>query len=250
MKYFYLGVNLRWLVTEIDWPDVQVFHDWVDAFKAAFKDATRGIRFTEISAYLTAAAAYAYNERRQTPLARQTYDDLFSLIISAGPVPSFIPVYAPHNPDHLPRLSEQAHFVGSATHGGLNFTTATSNVRNSFVTFKLPDSTVSVGQIKSIFHHRRMESKRMIVEPFVVINEYASLSSEDQPHDPFHRFPELQTRLYYNMFHPQTRLVRLSDIVAHAATLPYTPKDIVQPCVIVKSLDRVCSICNDRINIC
>ncbi|KAI0788085.1 hypothetical protein C8Q74DRAFT_1366864 [Fomes fomentarius] len=67
MKYFYLGVNLRWLVTEIDWPDVQVFHDWVDAFKAAFKDATRGIRFTEISAYLTAAAAYTYNERQQTP---------------------------------------------------------------------------------------------------------------------------------------------------------------------------------------
>ena len=77
------------------------------------------------------------------------------------------------------------------------------------------------------------------MEPFIVIQQYVPLSPDDTKSDPFCAFPALDTWLYYDTFKPLDLVIQLSDIVAHCATLEYMPKGVKNPCIIVRSLDRV-----------
>ena len=77
------------------------------------------------------------------------------------------------------------------------------------------------------------------MEPFVVVQQYVPLSPDDAKSDPFRAFPALDTWLYYDMFKPLNLVIRLSDIVAHCATLEYMPEGVKNPCIVVRSLDRV-----------
>lgn len=96
----------------------------------------------------------------------------------------------------------------------------------------------SAGRIEEIFMHRRVENKRVIVDPFLTIREYVPLSLDHQEADPFGAFPDLDTKLYYDKLGP-ARVVPLRDVVSHAAVLTCTPDDIGRQCIIAKSLDRV-----------
>ena len=66
-----------------------------------------------------------------------------------------------------------------------------------------------------------------------------SLQSDHQRHDLFASFPELETRLYYNEFYPEARVIRLADMISHFAALIYTPEEIAKECIVARSLDRV-----------
>ncbi len=241
MKYFYIGVNLKWIMATFTWPDIDVFKDWLAAFKAAFKDVTRGIRFTEVYADADASDTYTYNERRHTILQPSVYDQLFNLICPAGHRPRYVSTHTAANPSRLPRLPEEGHFVRSISRGSVKFTTHESGSRDCYISFTDgPGTSTSAGRIEKIFYHRRSVKRgSQIIEPFLVVSEYVHLSTEHHAKDPFSSFPDLQTQLYYTDFKPERRLVPLANVVSHAAVLPVTLESIGRKCVAVKVLDRV-----------
>ncbi|RDX44271.1 hypothetical protein OH76DRAFT_1359820 [Lentinus brumalis] len=240
MRYFFFGVNLRWIVGTFNWPDADVFKDWLAAFKAAFKDVTRGIRFTEVFASTSTSDKYTYNERRHTTLNPSVYDQLLHLVCPPGHRPQFVSTTAP-NPKKLPRLPEEGHFLTSVSRGTVKFTTHKSGGRDCYISFTDGTGTTALsGRIEQIFYHRRtVKRATQIVEPFLVVSEYAQLSTEDATRDPYRSFPYLQSQLYYADFKPGTRLVPLRDVVSHATVLPVSLESIDRACVAVKVLDRV-----------
>ncbi|PIL28486.1 hypothetical protein GSI_08524 [Ganoderma sinense ZZ0214-1] len=99
--------------------------------------------------------------------------------------------------------------------------------------------TVRAARIEDIFYHKRIEGGLDIVEPFVVVKEYVALRPEHRWHDPFARFPNLETKIYYNRFQSNARVIRLSDVVSHFAAFTCTPEAIGVECVVARSLDRL-----------
>ena len=248
MKFFYIGANVRWLMSTTPWPDEPMYHEMMITFQRAYKDATRGTRVTDTPSFgpdfSHIDASPDYNHLKEQPLESSIYTQLFSLVQSSGGV-----CYKSHlaqDVDGRPRLPAVGGFVASIRRSGMTFTTSRNSVGDSRVTFidrTGPADTdpqyPSAGQIEDIFYHRRLEGSRTVVEPFVVVKKYVPLSADHSPHDPFRRFEDLQTRIYYDEFFPDLRVVPLRDIVAHFASLVYTPPGIERPCVIVRSLDRV-----------
>ncbi|PIL35041.1 hypothetical protein GSI_02828 [Ganoderma sinense ZZ0214-1] len=247
MRYFYMGANARWLMSTTPWPDDAVYQDMMMAFKRAFKDATRGTRVTDIPSFgpdfLKSETNPDYDRLKEKPLIPSVYDSLYSWVNASSPI-DFQSAFAPHL-DGRPRLPALGAFVPRISRSGVTYATSRATAGDSFITFldrSRPSdserSATSAGQIQDIFHHRRLEGTRTIVEPFVIVREYLPLEVKHQPHDPFRRFPGLQTELYYNDFKPIVRVIPLQDIVAHFASLVYTPPGINRPCIIARSLDR------------
>ncbi|RDX43314.1 hypothetical protein OH76DRAFT_1361390 [Lentinus brumalis] len=240
MKYFYMAASLRWAMSTVEWPNVKWFHEWLETFKTVFRDITAGSRFVEWFSSFTEGAEYTYNERRHTILPESLYNQLFNIISTTSPR-RFASAHASTNPYKLSRLPEEAHFVRSVARGAMKFTTVNSGKRDCYVKCRLSQGETTrflVGRIEQIFYHRRSVKKRTIVEPFLVVSEYEPLSGEDQAHDPFRSFPELEAGLYYTSLRP-VQVVPLSDVVSHVAVLPYTPEIVSKECIVIKSLDRV-----------
>lgn len=244
IRYFYMGASLRWLLRSIKWPDSEVYQHWVSAFTSAFKDATRGTRYTDIVSFLSASDnSYQYNEKRQTTIPRNLYDQLYALVYPT-PHPGKDQLRSAYDVTFgvSPVLPSAGDFVDSVTRGGITYSTFQGGKRNSYVTFTMPhtDSTQEfAGRIESILYHCRREGTTLKIEPFVVVRQYSPLSPDHGKFDAFRAFHGLGTQLYYDKFEPQARVIRLSDIVAHAAVLTYTPEYIKQPCIVVRSLNRV-----------
>ena len=241
MRYFYMGSRLRWLVSTTNWPQWPVYKDWMLAFRAAFKDATKGTRYTDILSFLASvdSDAYEYCERLQTVIPRPVYEKLLSIVSRAAGDTSFRSAYA-GTAEGQALLPTSAHFVDRITLGNVKFSTHRSLTRNSFVLFAVPGGSAPMaGCIDKIFYHRRRENNERIVEPFVVVREYVPLSEGHRKHDPFSAFPDLDAKLYYNEFTAAPRVIRLADITSHFAALTYTPAGVGRPCIIVKGLDRV-----------
>lgn len=57
--------------------------------------------------------------------------------------------------------------------------------------------------------------------------------------DPYRQFEELNTHMRYNRFLPGTHILRLEEIISHFAAYIYTPEDVEEECIVVRSLDRV-----------
>ncbi|KAI1782406.1 hypothetical protein LXA43DRAFT_905901 [Ganoderma leucocontextum] len=246
MRYFYMGASLRWLLRSVKWPDSEVYQNWMTAFTSAFKDAARGTRYTDILSFLSASNdSYQYNEQRQAPIPRELYDQLYALIYPSSHSqrnqlrPAYDVVHGT-----TPVLPSAGHFVDSITRGGITYSSYEAGKRNCYVTFTMPHAGSTqefAGRIKSILYHRRREGETLTIEPFIVIQQYSPLSPEHAKFDAFRTFHGLGTQLYYNKFEPQARVIRLSDVVAHVAVLAYTPEDIKKPCIVARSLNRVCA---------
>ncbi|KAI1782174.1 hypothetical protein LXA43DRAFT_906544 [Ganoderma leucocontextum] len=248
IRYFYMGANVRWLMSTTPWPGDSVYQEMMMAFKRAFKDATRGTRVTDIPSFgpdfMKAETTPDYDRLEEKPLVHSVYSSLYSLVNASSPV-DFQSAFAPHL-DGRPRLPAKGAFVSRISQSGVMYATSRAAVGDSFITFldrSRPSGTgqltTSAGQIEDIFYHRRLEGTRMIVGPYIALREYLPLDVNHWPHDPFRRFQELQTRLYYDDFKPDIRVIPLQDVIAHFASLVYTPPGIDKPCIIVRSLDRV-----------
>ncbi|KAI0655866.1 hypothetical protein C8Q70DRAFT_883543, partial [Cubamyces menziesii] len=48
MRGFYSGVELRWLMDSTIWPEFAAYKDMLSAYGAAFRDATRGTRVSDV----------------------------------------------------------------------------------------------------------------------------------------------------------------------------------------------------------
>lgn len=249
MRYWYIGSGLRSLIGTVEWPDVDIFKEWMSAFTAAFKDAARGTRFADLLSFLAAPhKPDKYDERKQTFLSQDLYDQLYSLIYPPSQTrQNALRSAYDGSMGHDASLPSAGYFVPTITRGRITYSTSAAGLRNSLVILPVaadsPSGTVkhAAGRIERIFYHRRCEGRSsMMVEPFLIVKQYTPLSSEHENADPFRGFPGLDTQLYYNKLQPQERVIRFSDVIAHFAALTYTPEGIEKECIVARSLDRVC----------
>ncbi|EIW65135.1 uncharacterized protein TRAVEDRAFT_109543 [Trametes versicolor FP-101664 SS1] len=242
MRYFYLGANLRALMEETDWPDKPEFRAMKNAYLDAVRDAVRGTRLADFySAHGDMAhpeLSSVFNEHKLENLPSTIYDTLYTRIsVLDGNI--FAPIFAELDDLRL-RLPLGAQHVSSFAHRGATYATSISSRNNSFVLFDTPGTSVPMaGMIKDIFLHGRLVQGKAIIEPFFVVEEYVPLSLEHATLDPYRRFEDLGTRLFYHRTTETPKLLALQDIRCHFAGMTYTPDGIGEECIVVRSLDRV-----------
>ena len=238
MRYFYMGSALRWLMRVTPWPQGGVYGDMMRSFETAFNDRVRGTRVTDFLAFGEPSpfSHFDYDHRREALLGPEDYHALLSLI-NASSVTQF-QAYNTGMLDGRPFLHPCGQFVSDVHHDGIRFATAQSSERDCNVIY-CHAGKLRVGKISSIFYHQRTGSEGLVIEPFLVVHPYTNLSSAHTAHDPYGRFPELNTRLYYNTFEPSNNVVSVRSGIAHVATFTYTPSEVGQECIVALSLDRV-----------
>ncbi len=242
MRYFYMGAHLRWLISTTTWPKSDEYQKMVKAYTdAVFQAKTAsGIRAADFVPFGSQEEAEdslhtSYNEKKEVAMSVAVYAALRKLISHVSPTLAA----AAASGDLHPRVNR----LSKLSRDRMTFATSKAGLRNSFVLFDDPlDSEIAsprAGQIADIFLHGRREGGRQVVEPFVLINEYRALKSEDAEQDPFRQFPDLETRLFYNHFERRQRLVRFCDIRCHFAAFTYKPSEIDAECIVARSLNRV-----------
>ncbi|KAM5544113.1 hypothetical protein V8D89_002299 [Ganoderma adspersum] len=211
MCYFHIGSTLRWLMETIKWPTSLLFkkmasayHDTVKLVRAAGLRIADFLLFGEGAAPDNVPLQWHYDKKKEVDLPRRLYDPLFSLI-SSGSAHPFSSPYTSTNPG-APTLPYQVNNIRSIDHNGVTFTMWVTGFCNSFIF--LPTH----GQITGIFLHSCCENGKVILEMFLHIDEYKSLDPAHIPHDPYRRFPDINTRLFYNIFQTTLQVIRLQDV--------------------------------------
>lgn len=245
MRYFYVGAALRKIMNTINWPDLPEYQMWFATFQRTFRELTRGTRVTDAlnfnSLYSPPSnSGHHRNPQAESTLPRETYEAVLCLVNNTCNPTRFASAYTGGNySDNLAYLPTKGQFVNSVTHGGVKYT---SKGRDSFITYKLQTAKgeiVNAAKIEGIFYHHRRDGAGAVDEAFVILRDYLPLTQADAQYDPFRVFEGLDTRLYYNAFHGKARVVRLADVLAHFASLVYTPPGMHTQCLIARSLDRV-----------
>lgn len=221
----------------------------LEAFNRVYQDARRGTRVVDVPGTVTGSTSSLqslFENLDDDRLDHALYEQLVNLITNAHPSPTALFIRFDDNDfsDPRPRLSPHVRHISKLESERVIYGTRSKNIRNSFVCFRDPSSSdpslVRAGQISHIFLHRRLpQREQVLVEPFIMMDEYVPLSSEHTARDPYRRFPLLNTKLFYNRFHERKLVIRPSDIVSHFAMFVYTPEGIEAQCVVVRSLDRV-----------
>ncbi|KAI0753039.1 hypothetical protein C8Q80DRAFT_1096323 [Daedaleopsis nitida] len=254
MRLFYAGAELRWLVSSTDWPDTEEFRDLMQAFHRVYQDAARGTRVVDVLSEVKSSGPSLHEQFKKLDdvrLENGLYTQLVNVInrtrSSEGErSPMFTSYDSDLSEDYI-RLSPHIHELPKfEVDGGVIYGSRDKNIRNSFILFQDPcsatPSLLCAGQISQVFLHRRgLTGNKVVVEPFAVVDEYVPLSPEHAQHDPYTRFPLLETHLCYNRFKSRRLIIRPGDISCHFAALVYAPEDIGEPCVVVRALDRVSS---------
>ena len=253
MRGFYTGAKLRWLMEGESWPGAHdsEFQSMVAQFQAAFGHGAHRSRFvnvltepldTETETEPQVPSTFPGSEEKSLP--HDVYQQLLRYVNSSSCV-QFASLHddSAGSTSKQPFLPDTADFVSRTNHLDVAYATRRRRgLRYSFILFRIPGSgsnQVVAGQIDSIFHHTRLEGETPMTETFFLVDEYAQLSVENQLHDPYRKFLDGNTWLCYNRFRMDKRLLRLSDIVSHFAALEYTPEEIGEACIVVRSLDRV-----------
>lgn len=247
MSYFYIGAKARWLMTTTEWPNTSQYKGMIAKFKAAFTKLAGGTQSMAFIPLYDSPVDGAeddclpsYDERKEVRLLRTTYDALLALLNSQGS--SFSPFDA-SVADIRPNLHNYAQPIPSFPRDNIVFASRQGGRRNSFVLFTDPraplqDTFPRAGQISQIFLHARLEQGRLLVEPFVLIDEFLPLAGAHVAQDPYRAFADLETRVFYHK-HTAQRVVRSQDIRCHFAALVTDVVGIDQECIVVRSLDRV-----------
>ncbi len=246
MRYFYIASNIRRLMNTMDWPDAPEYTEMLDAFKSAFGDSILGTRVVDSlpsrSPTADAESAGKYEIDHEEPLAASVYDALLQALNTLGE--RFVSAYSLRSSTRTrPTLNPNGQEVPSVTRQKITYATSEKGIRNSFVLFRTREpsgeSHVRAGQISKIYMHARGTAGKKVVEPFLLIKAYQPLDESDVPKDPYRRWPDINTELYYNEFEEEARMVRLQDVITHFAAHVYTPEDISRECIVVRNLDRV-----------
>lgn len=247
MRYFYLGANLRWLLSSTEWPKDKHYEKMVKMYSEAVLQAktARGVRVSDFVPFgqpEKKTPQDMYSEAKEVALHDTVYSALCRLISLSSA--TFSQATSLHS---APVLNTYVNHIPSITRESMTFATRGSGLRNSFVLFADPTRTqghsaLRAGQIVDIFLHGRHEHGQQTVEPFFVIDEYQDLEGDHLELDPFRRFPDIETKLYYNRFEGHQRVVRLQDVRCHFAALVYKPMGIDAECIVARSLDRVCKL--------
>jgi len=248
LRTFCSGVNLRGMLPTLAamFPKGSVFGDVFEHFLKYYQLKTQGTFLSDLLAfqYLAENPMLEIDDNKTEPLSSETYNLLLSTLNEfLEPSERYLP-WTYWNCFSLNLLNSRAQFVKKVIKDGVSLgiitKTQIKSSGNSFILFRLQaGEPVAFGQIERIFLHRRGTGNSEIVEPFLIVREYAPLSAEHSVYDPYHVIQDLDASLYYNHFLPGERLLRLSNVIAHAATLTYTPNDIEEECIVARSLDWV-----------
>ncbi|KAJ8454816.1 hypothetical protein ONZ51_g12806 [Trametes cubensis] len=195
MRGFYCGTELRWLMGSVQWPDHDTYREMVAAYNAAFSDAVRGTRASDMAASASGADDVTYNAKKQVGLSHDYYAGLLCHM------PSLFTSYDASPEDPRPRIAPYGQRVPSTSNSGVMFATQAYASRDSYV-FAIVHSDGQqrsrAAQIFDIFLHSRLEDGKNIVSTFVVIDTFAELVETDAAHDAFRAYPELETQLCYD----------------------------------------------------
>lgn len=246
MRYFYLGANLRALMDEMKWPDTPQYRAMKTAYLDAVRDTVRGTRLADFRPFdvdgpgVPTMLPSTWDERKVVDLSRDVYRALLTRVCALdGDI--FASLFASLE-DRRPRLPPGVQHVPSFDHHSVTYATFLSSRHNSFVLFDQtegPQEFPGAGKIKDIFLHGRMVQGKAVIEPFFVVDQYVPLTPEHAAVDPYRRFVDLQTRLFYNRATTDLKILALKDIRCHFAALTYAPDEISEECIVVRSLDRV-----------
>ncbi len=216
------------------------------SFHTAFRSSRRGTMHSESIVDTLAdtpdrPASSKRSHKEQRDLPKDLYHRLLDFINRSSPTP-FESFYRGviGGPNYLSPTAEYARNVEQSD--GVTYACSSGGKRDSFVLFsKLVNGTPLrfAGQISQIFYHTRRIGADTIVEPFFLVHQFEPLSPAHAAHDPYRKYPDVPTWMCYNRFTKDTHLLRLEDIVCHFAALEYTPEEIGQECIVVRSLDRV-----------
>ncbi len=248
MRWFYIGANLRQLMETMEWPDSPEYAEVMASFREAFGDAMQGTRVVDALPFSTAANSLddnKYDAEQEEILPIPVYTAILSFLNTVRQR-AFTSAYVsrPATRGHAP-LNPKGQEVGSVLRAKVTYATASHGARNSFVIFndrtRTADGVPRAGQISQIYLHAHRVSEKMAVEPFFVVKAYQHLTDADALCDPYRRWPDINTSLYYNQFEDDALIVPMDDIVSHFASHVYTPEDIERECIVVRNLDRVSS---------
>ncbi|KAI0665423.1 hypothetical protein C8Q78DRAFT_1072989 [Trametes maxima] len=242
MRSWYMGSNIRWLMRTTEWPDEPPYGDMIKTFETAFRDRVRGTRVTDILNVVQnrQPLSFSYDPKRAVLLIQDVYESLLRCV-NLKTAHLFCSAYSSSGTKNtsLP-LAPSGQPVSSIEHDGIRFSAATApGARDSYVTFRSPTGSVLAGQISQIFYHQRAENGAFVVEPFLIVRAFKSLSEDHAILNPYRRFPDLDTQLVYNEFETRPHVISLNQLVSHFAHYTYTPAGIEEECVVVRSLDRV-----------
>ncbi|RPD57896.1 hypothetical protein L226DRAFT_474387 [Lentinus tigrinus ALCF2SS1-7] len=241
MRYWYIGTALRWLIRTVLWPSIEEYDVMVKSFERAFSDTVRGTRVTDILASNGAdldKADFMYDRHEESALTADVYQMLLEHVNAFRTPAPFLSAHSPAN-DGKARLHPAGQFVSSIHQKGIRFATRAKGLRDSFILFRSDDGMVRAGQISQIFYHHRIEENCTITQPYLIVDAYSDLAPVDIPNDPYRRFPELDTCLYYDRFEQQPQLIPAHGVVAHFAAFKYIPDGMNERCIVARSLDRV-----------
>ncbi|KAI0737799.1 hypothetical protein C8Q80DRAFT_1222785 [Daedaleopsis nitida] len=250
MRLFYAGAELRWLVASTEWPDTEEFRDLMEAFSRVYQDAARGTRVVDVLGTLSSSVTSSgrslhdqFKSLDDTRLDSNIYAKLVN-VVNQPHTSQLYTSYLSELGDGLIHLSPYVRKLAKLEVNGVTYGSRDSNIRNSFALFRDPCSSEPTlpraGQISEVFLHRRAPAEgEVVVELFLVLDEYLPLSEQHAAQDPYTRFPLLNTHLCYDRFRSRRRVIRPVDIQCHFASLVYTPDGIDKPCIVVRSLDRV-----------
>ncbi|OSC97457.1 hypothetical protein PYCCODRAFT_1339117, partial [Trametes coccinea BRFM310] len=260
MRYFYVGVKLRWMISAESWPeDAEDFQEMLDAFRDVFHEAAVQSKDRVLHAMsatwsnqgdnASAPISTADGGRsvgREEELDKDLYDALLGFVNSftstAQPAQPYYASYHSSSEDtDRPFLPPTATVFPYTIRGAATFATSDHSQRNSFVLFRRAtsnDDGVLAGQVSRIFEHTRIEGDTTVVQTYLIIQEYKALLPAHQPLDPYRQFPDINTWLCYNQKHTTECIVRLEDVISHFASYVYTPPGINCECIVVRSLDR------------
>ncbi len=244
IRYFYVGAALRWLMDVLTWPALPEYREMVQAFRDAFQGSRKRTQAIDILSSVADQDSSDTSSRRahSRPLSEDIYCRLLDLVNATSSSQTTFSSIHEGSIGRNHYLSDSGDFVRTADHDGITYGTSAGSKRNSFVLFSEPNGggNMVAGQISEIFYHtRRLDADTIIEEPFLLVNRFKPLSQDHVSHDPYLKFLDVPTWLCYNELSSDVILLRLRDIKCHFAALVYTPKEIGQECIAVRSLDRV-----------
>lgn len=239
MKYFCVASSIRWLMSTWtvpagSWHIAKYYRKMVAAYKRTYGDALQGIFNTSAQTL----EPFDFDHQKTELLDDETYRMLLSAI-NNSPGSSFKSFFSTFTGGAT--LSRRVQMVRKLSLGGVTYARRNSSLRNSFVLFsKAADNGARrAGQVQQIFYHQRREDGKLVVEPFLVVQEYKPLAEQHTGLDPYREFSQLNAHLRYNEFQSDKHILKIDSIVSHFAAYMYTPEDIGRECIVVKSLERV-----------
>ncbi|KAH7908121.1 hypothetical protein BJ138DRAFT_1013395 [Hygrophoropsis aurantiaca] len=243
-KTFCRGGNLKALLArEAGLP--QVLEDLKPIVQQYFHSDFRGTLLSDLLALGAQESRTEEPSMNNAPLTNLP-DDLYGQLLSRINADSAPQVFYPHD-SYSPygfSLNPSVQYRDNIRIDGVNFRASSCAKGDSFIIFRACGlDTFKAGRIAKIFLHGRPDiNGNLLVEFFLVVEEFRELTAQESAFDPYRQFPLIEARI----FHDQTSraVIRASDVISHCATCPYRNETLPGEYRVVLSLNRVCRLYN------